>query len=284
MEPQPSQNKKGAPMKTVLRALLRGKYTVLAVVAAVTLTSASVALAGSGVNGVFNLGVTNTVNAITTLVSGAAGVGPAGPMLRIDNNSTNAAATALELLVEPGKAPMKVNSGTKVTNLNADRLDGKHDNQLLRVASFSGQSPLTSGAAGPVATTTINAPTAGFLVIDAGVDTWNFAERATVLCYIQIDNNSSFVPGSIRFAEINGDVGLNRDEDCSTNAVVPVAAGTHTVDFEGTPGSATTNWGQTALSAIYVPFNGTGAPPSSTAVTTADSAAQEELPTPESRK
>lgn len=132
MEPQPSQNKKGAPMKTVLRALLRGKYTLLAVVAAVTLTSASVALAGSGVNGVFNLGVTNTVNAITTLVSGAAGVGPAGPMLRIDNNSTNAAATALELLVEPGKAPMKTNSGTKVTNLNADRLDGQDSTTIGR--------------------------------------------------------------------------------------------------------------------------------------------------------
>jgi hypothetical protein len=132
MEPQPSQTKKGTHMKTVLRALLsRGKYTLLAVVAVLTLSSASVALAGSGVNGVFNLGVTNTVNALTTLVSGAAGVGPAGPLLRIDNNSTNAAATALELLVEPGKAPMKTNSGTKVTNLNADQVDGKDQSAFV---------------------------------------------------------------------------------------------------------------------------------------------------------
>jgi hypothetical protein len=34
-------------------------------------------------------------------------------MLRIDNNSTNASATALELRVEPGKAPMEVDSGRR---------------------------------------------------------------------------------------------------------------------------------------------------------------------------
>jgi hypothetical protein len=147
MKPQPSQTKKGTHMKTVLRALLsRGKYTLLAVVAVLTLSSASVALAGSGVNGVFNLGVTNTVNALTTLVSGAAGVGPAGPLLRIDNNSTNAAATALELLVEPGKAPMKTNSGTKVTNLNADKLDGQDSTTFATKSGFGVTVIPSSGA------------------------------------------------------------------------------------------------------------------------------------------
>jgi hypothetical protein len=97
-------------MKSILRSLLsRGKFTVLAVVAALTLATASTALAGVGVGAVFNLGVVNAVNAITTLV-GSVG----GPSLRIDNNSTNALATALDLQVEPGKAPMKVNSGIKV--------------------------------------------------------------------------------------------------------------------------------------------------------------------------
>jgi hypothetical protein len=42
----------------------------------------------------------------------------------IDKNSTNAAATALDLQVEAGKAPMKVNPGAKVANLTADKLDG----------------------------------------------------------------------------------------------------------------------------------------------------------------
>ena len=113
-------------MRTVLKALLlRRKFTVLAVVGVVTLLTASAAIAGSGVGGVFNLGNTNTVNAITNLVGSVPGAS-----LVIDNNSTNSAATALNLQVEPGKTPMKVNSQTKVANLNADKLDGKNATQL----------------------------------------------------------------------------------------------------------------------------------------------------------
>jgi hypothetical protein len=94
----------------------------LALVLALLLGVASMALAGTGVGGVFNLGVKNTVNGVTQLVS-TAGAGPNGPMLRIDNNGTGTAATGLEILTEAGKPPMRVNRATKVTNLNADRLD-----------------------------------------------------------------------------------------------------------------------------------------------------------------
>ncbi len=54
----------------------------------------------------------------------------AGPSLQIDNNSTSAAATALDLQVEAGKAPMTVNSDAQVANLNADKLDGKSANEI----------------------------------------------------------------------------------------------------------------------------------------------------------
>jgi hypothetical protein len=100
-----------------------GRATVfvvgLAMILALTVGLATTALAGTGVGARFQLGQTNTVNAITKLVGSVA-----GPSLRIDNNSTNAAATALDLQVEAGKAPMTVNSQTKVANLNADALDG----------------------------------------------------------------------------------------------------------------------------------------------------------------
>ncbi len=120
-------------MRTVLKALLlRRKFTLLAVVAALTLGTASAALAGSGVNGVFNLGVNNTVNAITKLVGTVA-----GPSLQITNNSTDSAATALNLQVAAGKPPMKVNRNTKVTNLNADLLDGKDQNAFLPKTAFA---------------------------------------------------------------------------------------------------------------------------------------------------
>jgi hypothetical protein len=97
----------------------------LAVILALTVGVVSTALAGTGVGARFDLGKTNTVSAISKLVGSVD-----GPSLLIDNNSTNSAATALNLQVEAGKAPMKVNSGTKVANLNADKLDGMDAGQL----------------------------------------------------------------------------------------------------------------------------------------------------------
>jgi hypothetical protein len=115
----------------VLKRVLAAKATVfvglaMIVAAALTLGTASAALAGTGIGGVFNLGVTNTVNAITKLTGSVA-----GSSLQIVNNSTNAAATALDLRVATGKPPLKVNSTTKVANLNADQLDDKDSSAFL---------------------------------------------------------------------------------------------------------------------------------------------------------
>jgi hypothetical protein len=107
-----------------------GRATVflvgLAVVFAVVLGLATAALAGTGVGATFNLGKTNTVNRLSQLVGSTDNA-----MLRVDNNDAGTGATALSLQVEPGHAPMRVNSGTAVTNLNADRVDGKDSTDLL---------------------------------------------------------------------------------------------------------------------------------------------------------
>lgn len=92
----------------------------LAIMLALVLGVATTALAGTGVGARFDLGKTNTVNQISKLVGSVA-----GSSLQIDNNSSDTAATALDLQVEPGKSPMNVNSGVKVANLNADRLDDR---------------------------------------------------------------------------------------------------------------------------------------------------------------
>jgi hypothetical protein len=102
----------------------------VAVMMAMLLGVATTALAGTGVGARFQLGQTNTVNAITKLVGTVA-----GPSLQVDNNSTNAAATALDLQVEPGKAPMKVNSDAQVANLNSDKLDGKDSTQFQQAGA-----------------------------------------------------------------------------------------------------------------------------------------------------
>ena len=113
----------------VKKVMLVGRATVfmvgLAMILALTVGVASAAFGANGGN--FILGKTNAATAITKL-AGSAGV--AGPSLQIDNNSTNAATTALDLQVEAGKAPMKVNSAAQVANLNADKVDGKSASEI----------------------------------------------------------------------------------------------------------------------------------------------------------
>jgi len=105
---------------------------------------ATAALAGTGVGANFNLGKLNTVNRISALVGSAD-----SPMLRVDNNSAGTNATALNLQVEPGHAPLQVNSGTTVTNLNADQVDGQDVTQigvngLQRVEAESAENSVSS--------------------------------------------------------------------------------------------------------------------------------------------
>lgn len=64
----------------------------------------------------FKLGRLNSIDQITRLVGSASDA-----MLRIDNDGSG---TALDLRVEPGEAPMTVDSDKKVADLNADKLDG----------------------------------------------------------------------------------------------------------------------------------------------------------------
>jgi hypothetical protein len=140
-------------------------------IAGALVAGSTIALAGTGVGGIFNLGVQNTVDAQSTLkgsVSGAA-------QLRVENGSsgfgvfglstsgkgvygkhsattggepgvqgeTASAAGAgvvgrntgggpgLSAFVNPGNPPLSVNSSTRVANLNADLVDGKNSTAFL---------------------------------------------------------------------------------------------------------------------------------------------------------
>jgi hypothetical protein len=104
-----------------------------------------VATSAFGANGGnFILGsLNNTATAITKLTGTVGG----GPALQVSNPSTATGSTALDLQVATGKAPMKVNSGTKVSNLNADKLDGK-DSTALGVTMKTAHGPTGSGIGG----------------------------------------------------------------------------------------------------------------------------------------
>jgi hypothetical protein len=224
-------------MRTILRALTTGKYILLAVVAALTLATASVAVAGSGVGGVFNLGKTNTVNAITKLVGSVPGAS-----LIIDNNSTDTAATALNLQVEPGKTPMKVNSTTKVANLNADRLDGKDSTELAPI--LRSQQDGSPGGQGVTGTTEVNsvaiqAPVNGVLMISGTAYVNSFEPAAIDYVLNPKVDGSNATPagwGAYYSADV-GDPSTGNGAPGSRFTLTytvsqPVNAGSHTVTQE----------------------------------------------------
>ena len=89
-----------------------------------SLAALFVALGGTtyaATGGNFILGQSNSASSTTSLTRTGAN---AGKGLQVTNNSTTAGATAVGLNVAAGHAPFTVNSGTKVANLNADKLDG----------------------------------------------------------------------------------------------------------------------------------------------------------------
>ena len=104
-------------------ATMMGMAMMLAIVLGVG-TSALAAVPGDPLK----LGRNNTIDRLTALVGNVA-----GPMLVVDNDSGAASARALDLRVQPGKAPLTVAPGAgKAPNLNADRLDGMESSQLQR--------------------------------------------------------------------------------------------------------------------------------------------------------
>ncbi len=123
-----------------------GRATVflvgLSVILALVFGAASMALAGTGVGDTFNLGRLNTVNQLSRLVGSTDNA-----MLRIDNNSAGTNATALDLQVEPGHAPLKVDSLTRVSNLNVDFVDGHSASSFVASFTYREEDPPTTGTA-----------------------------------------------------------------------------------------------------------------------------------------
>jgi hypothetical protein len=117
-------------------SMVFGLALVIGLVVGVT----SVAFGANGGN--FILGsLNNTATAITKLTGTVGG----GPALQVSNPSTNTGSTALDLQVATGKAPMKVNSQTKVTNLNADKVDGKDSSTFAPLAQFESKEVMFRG-------------------------------------------------------------------------------------------------------------------------------------------
>lgn len=103
----------------------------------------------------------------------------------------------------------------------------------------------------------IEAPDYGYLVIDGGADFRYDTSSAIVSCWIWVDDNSSYLIGSLRFTDLDT---ANSEEDCSTQVTAPIEPGVHTVAFRANQ-DANVTIGEGALNVLWVPFGSFGGTP-----------------------
>ena len=218
-----------------------------ALIVGVLLVSMIPAVAGSGDPMV--LGTQNRSGRSTWLTS-------RGPSVMKLNNV--AGGPVLDLRNGGGAAPIMVDSDRRVTRLNADEVDGRHARDLIRVAYDSTDD--AADANGAAATVTIEAPRRGLLVMSGGIDAAGGLYNA-YYCRLKVDG--ILVAGTEMVSTVN-DAGLdhtsNNSENCFTTGVQPVAAGSYEVTLDIYLWTTAT-FSDASLWAMYVPFDGTGNPP-----------------------
>ena len=255
-----------------------GRATVflvgLAVILALVVGVASTAFGANGGN--FILGsLNNSATAITKLTGTVGG----GPALQVSNPSTATGSTALDLQVATGKAPMKVNRTTKVTNLNADAVDGRDGSTLLannqvradgtQTSSFI--QDFTAASFTSIASKTFSAPSNGFVMITGSVS----AEEDCSLSGI----GNLFYGLSVDGTPVTADPGpyeLSYPVQCATateinvgdsgaaTAVVAVNAGSHTISLNAAEqGTGSFIYGRSVTS-VFVPTGSADATPTVT--------------------
>lgn len=119
------------------RLRLVRRLAIVGVSASIIALTVPAAIGGTGVGAVFNLGRTNSVNRTSVLTGNYS-----SRILQITNGGTG---TALALTTRSNVPPMKVSSSAKVSNLNADRLDGLDSSAFLQP---TGQVQVALGNAG----------------------------------------------------------------------------------------------------------------------------------------
>lgn len=237
---------------------LKGALAV-GVVAGVTMT-ATAAIAGTGIGGIFNLGQNNPVGA-TTQLSGTT----AGPELRVNNSSTASGASALSLQTPTSQPPMRVSSSTLVDKLNADRVDGLSPSQLSRIGSGAVENGISSPTVSLFDSLQIRVPTAGYVEV-----TGTFYAEATD------PDGCNACQVHARLAEAGGQVGravitrlhptLSKPDDAAitTTWVFSAGPGVHTYQLQiGTPDGEVDNpsFFNSVLTARFSPYGREGTQP-----------------------
>jgi len=149
----------------------------------------------------------------------------------------------------------------------ADTVDGFHAADLASRAAFA-VDQIGGVVADAALDATIDAPARGTLVMNGSVDVSLFTtdEADTVICELLVD--SVFVTGTSMFTSVgNNDGGVIADSEesiCSTTGALVVDAGSHTVTFD-ISSVETAELYDASVNVIWVPFDGTGAVPTTAA-------------------
>jgi hypothetical protein len=98
---------------------------------------------------------------------------------------------------------------------------------------------------------TITAPQNGFLLAIASADVFG-GETDGYTCFLNVDGST--LEQSFRTSEL-GEV-ENREENCGTNAIVPVTAGAHNVKFNFSSIGPETTVDETELDVVFIPLAG----------------------------
>jgi hypothetical protein len=213
---------------------------------------ATVPAVTAAVGDAISLGEVTTGNAVTTVR------GSSEATLRLVNQQ--AGRPALDLRVTGGSPPFQVDSSRKVARLNADKVDGRSANQFARVASAYISNPPDQD--GPAATTTIIAPTDGFLVMAGSVGVAGLA-LDSLRCSFAVQGGSGtrfYGHQDVLVDHAGGDHTNNSRDICSISAASEVPAGTYEVSLEIAFRNSA-NLDRANIWVLFVPFDGTGAVP-----------------------
>lgn len=171
-------------------------------------------------------------------------------------NTRGSGGVALELVTPDGVPPLRVDQTARVLNLNADLLDGRQANQLIRGAY--GTVDKAAPQDGSAVSAVITAPRKGLLAMSGSIDAAiNAGQSDFIECGLSVDGVE--VPGTARRSYLQQDTtgGPNNSENCSTTGMHPVDSGKHTVSLDISDRDYAV-FSEASVWAIYLPFDGTG--------------------------
>lgn len=145
---------------------------------------------------------------------------------------------------------------------DADRVNGLQASDLSRVAFTSDSEPLTGELNDDVVlSTTITAPTAGFLVLRGSAEMDNPGTTDAVGCAVRVPDLPVDQTDSGAGLRLGGNSDIGHQGTCATSFVLEAPAGEHTVALLATTNHSGSFVRNRTLSVEFVPFGNAGDPP-----------------------